>query len=101
MVMVLENFQNINSIAYGKLIHQKVDFCIKSENRKLEFESKLLPVVQNFNNKSLADKIIDLHKIFQYIEEYSSILFLHHLEHTMTLLMNSRKNLLNSGRKKI
>lgn len=75
MVMVLENFQNMNSIAYGELIHQKVNFCIKSENRKLEFESKLLPVVQNFHNKSRADKIIDLHKIFQYIEEYSDIIF--------------------------
>lgn len=43
--MDLENFQNINSISYGELIHRKVIFCIKYKNRKLEFESKLLQVV--------------------------------------------------------
>ena len=65
----------MNNTGYEEFINKKVVFYIESKNRKLEFESKLLPILQNFQNKSRVDKINDFYQVLQYIEEYSDIIF--------------------------
>jgi len=62
-------------MSYGDEIERKIQFYKKNKNRKFEFEQKILPLINNFNDLSKPDQIKFLLEIFKYLDEYSDILF--------------------------
>lgn len=62
-------------MSYGDEIEQKIQFYKKNKNRKFEFEEKILPLIQAFEDAKKPEQITILLEILKHLDNYSDILF--------------------------